>query len=75
MEVAKKHNLDGYGTPPIAWERVRDMLTADITQVPGTGGPDRPDRPDRRVQRAVGGPAAVARIPDHAGHRVRVRDR
>jgi Pyridoxamine 5'-phosphate oxidase len=34
-------NLDGYGTPPIAWERVRDVLTSDIMQVPGTGGPDR----------------------------------
>jgi hypothetical protein len=41
MEPTKQHNLDGYGTPPIAWERVRDVLTSDITQVPGTGGPDR----------------------------------
>ena len=41
MEPTKQHDLDGYGTPPIAWDRVRDVLTADITQVPGTGGPDR----------------------------------
>ncbi len=34
-------NLDGYGTPPIEWARVRDVLTADITQIPGSGGPDR----------------------------------
>ena len=34
-------NLDGYGTPPIEWQRVRDVLTADITQIPGSGGPDR----------------------------------
>src|SRR5260370_28169538 len=33
--------LDGYGTPPIDWERVRDTLTSDIAQAPGTGGPDR----------------------------------
>src|SRR3979490_3647565 len=35
-------NLDGYGTPPIDWERVRDTLTSDITQAPDTGGPNRP---------------------------------
>lgn len=34
-------NLDGYGTPPIAWERVRDALSTDITQAPDTGGPNR----------------------------------
>ena len=34
MEPTKQHNLDGYGTPPIAWDRVRDVLTADVTQVP-----------------------------------------
>jgi Pyridoxamine 5'-phosphate oxidase len=34
-------NLDGYGTPPIDWERVRDTLTSDITQAPDTGGPNR----------------------------------
>jgi hypothetical protein len=37
----KQRNLDGYGTPPIAWEKVRDVLTSDITQAPETGGPDR----------------------------------
>jgi hypothetical protein len=37
----KSKNLDGYGTPPIDWERVRDTLTSDIAQAPGTGGPDR----------------------------------
>jgi hypothetical protein len=30
-------NLDGYGTPPIDWERVRDTLTCEITQAPDTG--------------------------------------
>lgn len=34
-------NLDGYGTPPIEWARVRDLLAADIAQIPGSGGPDR----------------------------------
>jgi hypothetical protein len=34
-------NLDGYGAPPIDWARVRDVLTSDLTQPPGTGGPDR----------------------------------
>jgi hypothetical protein len=37
----KSKNLDGYGTPSIDWERVRETLTSDITQAPGTGGPDR----------------------------------
>jgi hypothetical protein len=41
MEATKQHNLDGYGTPPIQWQRVRDVLTADIAQIPGSGGPDR----------------------------------
>jgi hypothetical protein len=27
-------NLDGYGTPPIDWERVRDILASEITQAP-----------------------------------------
>ena len=36
-----QRNLDGYGTPPIEWQRVRDMLAVDITQVPGSGRPDR----------------------------------
>jgi hypothetical protein len=34
-------NLDGYGAPPIEWSRVHDVLTSDLTQPPGTGGPDR----------------------------------
>jgi Pyridoxamine 5'-phosphate oxidase len=37
----KAKNLDGYGTPPIDWERVRDVLTSDITQGPDAGGPNR----------------------------------
>jgi hypothetical protein len=41
MPNVNVRNLDGYGTAPIAWERVRDVLAADITQAPGTGGPDR----------------------------------
>jgi Pyridoxamine 5'-phosphate oxidase len=36
-----QRNLDGYGAPPIDWQRVRDILASDITQAPGTGGPDR----------------------------------
>src|SRR5215211_8144644 len=40
MEITS-HNLDGYGAPPIDWARVRNVLTSDITQAPGTGGPDR----------------------------------
>jgi hypothetical protein len=34
-------NLDGYGTPPIEWQRVRDVLTSEITQGPDAGGPNR----------------------------------
>jgi hypothetical protein len=41
MNVTGKKNLDGYGTAPIAWERVRDTLTSEITQAPDTGGPNR----------------------------------
>jgi nitroimidazol reductase NimA-like FMN-containing flavoprotein (pyridoxamine 5'-phosphate oxidase superfamily) len=41
MNVKQQHNLDGYGTPPIAWDRVRDTLASDITQAPDTGGPNR----------------------------------
>ena len=40
-EPTSQRNLDGYGTPPIDWQRVRDTLSGDITQAPGTGGPDR----------------------------------
>ena len=35
------HNLDGYGTPAIEWSRVREVLDSELTQAPGTGGPDR----------------------------------
>jgi hypothetical protein len=38
---AKSKNLDGYGTPPIDWERVRDTLNSEVTQAPDTGGPNR----------------------------------
>jgi hypothetical protein len=34
-------NLDGYGTPAIDWQRAQDTLASDLTQAPGTGGPDR----------------------------------
>ena len=37
----KSTNLDGYGTPPIAWEKVREVLTSEIAQAPDTGGPNR----------------------------------
>jgi hypothetical protein len=40
MNITSK-NLDGYGTPPIEWDRVRDMLSSEITQAPDTGGPNR----------------------------------
>lgn len=34
-------NLDGYGTPPIRWSRVRQALGEQPSQAPGTGGPGR----------------------------------
>src|SRR3954464_4216545 len=34
-------NLDGYGAPPIEWERVKAVLETHLTQAPGTGGPQR----------------------------------
>jgi hypothetical protein len=37
----KAKNLDCYGTPPIDWERVRDVLTSEIRQGPDEGGPNR----------------------------------
>jgi Pyridoxamine 5'-phosphate oxidase len=37
----KSKNLDGYGTPPIPWEKVHEVLTSEITQAPDTGGPNR----------------------------------
>jgi hypothetical protein len=45
MKVPRNEcNLDGYGAPLIAWTTVRELLDqgfAQITQAPGTGGPDR----------------------------------
>lgn len=46
MATAKKEpkterNLDGYGAPPILWEKVAERLEQGITQTPGSGGPDR----------------------------------
>ena len=35
------HNLDGYGAPVIAWDRVNAVLDQQLPQAPGTGGPDR----------------------------------
>ena len=34
-------NLDGYGTPPIEWARVKAVLQSQLTQAPGSGGPQR----------------------------------
>ncbi|MDT5348580.1 MAG: hypothetical protein QOH91_1867 [Mycobacterium sp.] len=34
-------NLDGYGAPPIEWTRVQAVLDSQVTQAPGTGGPQR----------------------------------
>ncbi|OBG26754.1 pyridoxamine 5'-phosphate oxidase family protein [Mycobacterium sp. 852002-51057_SCH5723018] len=36
-----QRNLDGYGTPPIEWDRVQAVLDSQLTQAPGTGGPQR----------------------------------
>jgi hypothetical protein len=41
MNITSQRNLDGYGTPPIEWQRVRDVLTSEITQGPDAGGPNR----------------------------------
>jgi Pyridoxamine 5'-phosphate oxidase len=40
MTVTER-NLDGYGAPPIEWGRVSDVLARQLTQGPGTGGPNR----------------------------------
>ena len=40
-EPTSERNLDGYGTPPIEWARVRQVLHAQTTQAPETGGPNR----------------------------------
>jgi hypothetical protein len=34
-------NLDGYGGPTIDWARVKAVLDTQLTQAPGTGGPQR----------------------------------
>jgi hypothetical protein len=34
-------NLDSYGSPPLEWDRVREVLETQHPQAPGTGGPDR----------------------------------
>ena len=36
-----ERNLDGYGAPPIEWARVKTVLDGQLTQAPGTGGPQR----------------------------------
>jgi hypothetical protein len=40
-EPTSDRNLDGYGAPPIPWEKVRERLDQGLTQAPSTGGPDR----------------------------------
>jgi nitroimidazol reductase NimA-like FMN-containing flavoprotein (pyridoxamine 5'-phosphate oxidase superfamily) len=41
QEPVDEKNLDGYGAPPISWEKVRERLDRGIDQEPGGGGPDR----------------------------------
>ena len=36
-----QRNLDGYGTPPIEWSRVKAVLDGPLPQAPGTVGPQR----------------------------------
>jgi hypothetical protein len=36
-----QRNLDGYDAPAIEWSRVQEVLDRQLTQAPGTGGPDR----------------------------------
>jgi nitroimidazol reductase NimA-like FMN-containing flavoprotein (pyridoxamine 5'-phosphate oxidase superfamily) len=36
-----ERNLDGYGAPTIAWARVKAVLDSQLTQAPGSGGPQR----------------------------------
>jgi hypothetical protein len=36
-----ERNLDGYGAPMIKWVRVKAVLDAQLTQAPGSGGPQR----------------------------------
>src|ERR1700687_1718677 len=37
----KQRNLDGCGTAPIEWARVKAVLDSQLTQGPDTGGPQR----------------------------------
>jgi hypothetical protein len=46
-------NLDGYGTPPIEWQRVLGDLEGGYTQAPDTGGPNRHDAGGDSSVRAV----------------------
>ena len=41
MKPVSEQNLDGYGAPPIDWNRVKKRLDSGITQAPDTGGPNR----------------------------------
>lgn len=41
LEPRGSANLDGYGAPPISWEKVREAMQLNHTQAPETGGPDR----------------------------------
>jgi nitroimidazol reductase NimA-like FMN-containing flavoprotein (pyridoxamine 5'-phosphate oxidase superfamily) len=36
-----ENNLDGYGAPTIEWARVKAVLDGQLTQAPGSGGPQR----------------------------------
>ncbi|KLO30640.1 pyridoxamine 5'-phosphate oxidase family protein [Mycobacterium haemophilum] len=36
-----QRSLDGYGAPTIEWARVKAVLDGQLTQAPGTGGPQR----------------------------------
>jgi len=40
-EPKAERNLDGYGAPLIPWTKVRERLEQGLSQVPGSGGPDR----------------------------------
>ncbi len=40
-EPEAERNLDGYGAPLIPWTKIRERLEWGVTQIPGTGGPDR----------------------------------
>jgi len=40
-EPEAERNLDGYGAPLIPWTKVLERLERGVTQIPGSGGPDR----------------------------------